>query len=109
MDYLYPAFVKPDLSKKPATEDDRLLRDRAGKAMDQALSKSNYLAGDMLTIADLEIVPMVNYFSRFDDGIEFLSRHPGVAAWLERMRGRPSFKAVVPNKRDNRGRRRSTH
>ena len=96
VDYLYPAFVKPGLSKEPASEDDKLLRDRAGKAMDQALSKSDYLAGDMLSIADLEIVPMVNYFSRFDDGVEFLSQHPPVAAWLERMRARPSFKAVIP-------------
>lgn len=66
------------------------------KVADATLSKSDYLAGDALSIADLMLVPCVFYLSMTPEGKPMLPNHKGVSAWLERMMARPSFAATMP-------------
>lgn len=59
--------------------------------MEGVLSQNDYLLGDDLTLADHCVLPA---FVRMEDlGYDYLwSDLPGMAAWLERIKSRPSFK-----------------
>jgi glutathione S-transferase len=63
------------------------------KRMEKPLSQSKYLLGDDLTLADFAVLPCL---IRMEDlGYEFLWKdYPGVAAWLVRMKSRPSYGAA---------------
>ena len=68
--------------------------DRALGQMEDALSTRPWLAGEAYSLADAGLAPYVNrldmlHFSGLWD------RRPRVAAWFERTRERPSFRAAV--------------
>jgi len=63
---------------------------------DAALTKSDFLVGGTLSLADLMLVPCVFYLSMTPEGQAMLPKYKGVAAWLERMMARPSFGATMP-------------
>jgi len=58
--------------------------------MEKPLFQSDYLLGNNLTLADFCVLPLL---IRMEDlGYEFLWKDlPGVAAWLVRIKSRPSF------------------
>ncbi len=60
-----------------------------------ALTKSCFLTGDTLTIADSFLLPHLLFFGRTPEGEALLSKSPGAAAWVERMRARPSFHGSI--------------
>ena len=68
------------------------LYDRYLKKMEDALSKSAWLAGDRFTFADIAMTPyvvrldMMSMQPMWEGG-----RLPGVADWLERIKARPTF------------------
>jgi len=66
------------------------------KTAEATLSKSDYLVGDTLTLADLMLVPCVFYLSMMPEGKPMMPKYKGVSAWLERMMARPSFAATMP-------------
>lgn len=49
-----------------------------------------FLVGDALTLADTHALPMLAYFAETDAGRDMIGEHPRLAAWLDRMRARPS-------------------
>ncbi len=53
-----------------------------------------WLAGPMLTLADLHAAPMFAYFRMAPEGAAMLARHPRIAAWLDAMMARPSLAAT---------------
>ena len=53
-----------------------------------------FLAGDRLSIADLMLVPHLDYFAATPEGRELLDG-TSLAAWLETMRARDSFQATT--------------
>lgn len=61
------------------------------------LSRSKYLAGDFLSIADLSHVPTGYYYFNHAKQMELLSSRKHVAAWWEDISNRPSWKIVVEN------------
>ena len=61
------------------------------------LSRSKYLAGDFLSIADLSHVPTGYYYFNHAKQMEMLSSRKHVAAWWEDISNRPSWKIVVEN------------
>ena len=63
------------------------------KRMENPLSRSEYLLGKNLTLADFAILPSM---IRMEDlGYEFLWKDcPGVAAWMVRMKNRRSYSAA---------------
>jgi len=53
-----------------------------------------WLAGPMLTLADLHAAPMLVYFGLALEGAAAIARHPRIAAWLDAMMARPSMAAT---------------
>jgi glutathione S-transferase len=64
---------------------------RQMRLIDEALTLADYLAGGALTIADSFLLPHLLFFGITPEGKALLSQSPGAAAWLARLRARPSF------------------
>ncbi|KQK04356.1 probable glutathione S-transferase GSTF1 [Brachypodium distachyon] len=58
------------------------------------LSKHRYLAGDLVSLADLSHFPETHYFMEMPHAAVFDS-YPRVKAWLEDLMSRPAVKKVV--------------
>jgi glutathione S-transferase len=94
-----PRLVQPSRGEEP---DEAAIKatlpriERFLEVADEALAKSDFLAGDALSFADLMLVPCVFYLSLTPEGEALLAKYGAVAAWLERMMARPSFAATMP-------------
>jgi len=63
--------------------------------METALRHASFLAGDAYSLADAAATPYVNRAEMIGMDVLWLGRRPGVAAWLARMRERPSFERAI--------------
>ncbi|MEA2877821.1 MAG: glutathione S-transferase [Hyphomicrobiales bacterium] len=63
--------------------------------LDKAVA-SGHLVGDSLTLADINILPMLFYVNRFEEGKAQLSAARNLSAYMERHFARPSFQASKP-------------
>lgn len=63
-------------------------------------SEGVFLTGDTLTLADIAILPHLDFLTRTPEGGEALAAFPRLLGWLETMRARPSVQrsAVAPEK-----------
>jgi glutathione S-transferase len=70
--------------------------ERAGKVLKvlSDLAGDEYMAGTRLSLADLWALPMLIYLDLAPAGRKLLRAAPKLAAWLERMRQRPSVIAT---------------
>jgi glutathione S-transferase len=64
--------------------------------LDAAIAKSGFLAGNALTFADMNVVPMLVALQRFPAGKDTLSAHPGLLAYMEKITARPSYVNTAP-------------
>lgn len=64
--------------------------------LDNAISKAGYLACGRLTFADMNVLPMLNALANFPQGKEMLSKHAGLAEYMQRLSARPSYVATAP-------------
>ena len=64
--------------------------------LDRAVAATGYLAGDRFTLADINILPMLFYVNRFEEGKAILGAAKNLSAYMERHFARPSFKASAP-------------
>ena len=64
--------------------------------LDRAVAATGYLAGDQFTLADINILPMLFYVNRFEEGKAMLGAAKNLSAYMERHFARPSFKASAP-------------
>ncbi len=55
-----------------------------------------FLAGEMLSLADLMVAPPLIYFKKFPEGQAQLGELPSLEAWLGRMEERQSLKVTRP-------------
>ena len=70
---------------------------RAAVAALEALNGGqDYMAGDSLSLADLYLVPVYDYFSQIPEGQKILDEAPNLAAWWGRMQDRPSVVKTKP-------------
>lgn len=53
-----------------------------------------WLAGDMLTLADLHAAPMLTYLQMAPEGAALIAACPPIADWLTRIAARPSMAAT---------------
>lgn len=58
----------------------------------EAALHGGFLSGGALSLADLYCGTMVDYVARTSDGRRLVAARPKLAAWLEFLRGRDSFK-----------------
>ncbi len=72
--------------------------DPTGQHLDvlEAQIEGGYLVGGQLTLADIYCGPLVDYIARTRDGKALVAARPKVAAWLETLRARPSFRDTFP-------------
>ncbi|HXP05790.1 MAG TPA: glutathione S-transferase family protein [Stellaceae bacterium] len=59
-------------------------------------AEQEFLAGDMLSLADFMVAPPLIYFKKFPEGQAQLGELPSLAAWLSRMEERQSLKVTRP-------------
>jgi glutathione S-transferase len=55
-----------------------------------------FLAGDVVSLADLMAIPQIYYFKKFPEGQAQLAALPALAAWANRMEARQSFQVTRP-------------
>lgn len=63
-------------------------------AITKLMSGNSWLAGDDLTLADLHLAPMMDFFLKTLEGRRMIGSFPLLGAWWERMRQRPSMLAT---------------
>lgn len=63
--------------------------------LNRLLGEQPFLAGDMLTLADLMVAPQLAYLAQTPEGRDLLGG-TRLAAWLARMIERPSMQATLP-------------
>jgi glutathione S-transferase len=66
------------------------------EVLDRAVAGTGYLAGDAFTLADINILPMLFYVNRFEEGKALLGATKSLSAYMERHFARPSFRASAP-------------
>ncbi|MDQ2151687.1 glutathione S-transferase [Alcaligenaceae bacterium C4P045] len=59
--------------------------------LESTLSKHDYLMGDELTAADIQMSFIGEIAARFGK----LDKYPGIAAWVKRFQARPAYQAAV--------------
>ncbi|HEV2546057.1 MAG TPA: glutathione S-transferase family protein [Stellaceae bacterium] len=94
------AYILP---KTPDGSPDRPLIDEVVPAMqaqlgvlDRALGKTGFFAGDELTVADLNLMPILYYIQRCPEGAAAVNGLPHLAAYYRRLAARPSFELTIP-------------
>jgi glutathione S-transferase len=98
-DVIYQRLVAPLLGH--ATDEDAVaaalprvrhcLGEIARLAADQ-----EFLAGDVVSLADLMTIPQIYYFKKFPEGMAQLAELPALAAWAQRMEARQSLQVTRP-------------
>ena len=71
----------------------------AAKAMgvlNEMLGERDYLVGDGVTIADLHLVPIYDYFRQTPEGEGVLAETPALRRWWDTMSQRASVNATTP-------------
>lgn len=91
---MFNTFFAGDAGDQQAIESAKKWLEKILPVMDSTLSKSKYLCGDALTLADLAAVTNIAYLEmcKYD-----LSAYPHVNKWYEAIKQRPSFAATAPN------------
>jgi glutathione S-transferase len=90
--YVFPKDGKPDMAAIGAAAEK--MKPQVA-VLDRAVA-NGYLAGDGFTLADINILPMLFYVNRFEEGKAILGAAKNLSAYMERHFARPSFKASMP-------------
>lgn len=92
--YLFPKEPgKPDMAAiKVAAEN---MKPQV-EVLDRAVAKTGHLVGDGLTLADINILPMLSYVNRFEEGKALLGSAKNLSAYMERHFARDSFRKSAP-------------
>lgn len=70
---------------------------KTAAALDTLIGDQPFMASESLSLADLHLVPILVYFSLTPEGVEILRGAPKLAAWLDRMKSRPSVVKCCPS------------
>ncbi|MFY1824664.1 glutathione S-transferase family protein [Myxococcus fulvus] len=92
-------LFKPHMGGGPVDEA-RVAEGRQGVAkvfaiLDPVLAKQPFLAGDSFSLAEVAWLPDLAFFLTFDEEKALLAEHKHVAAWWERISGRPAWRKVT--------------
>jgi glutathione S-transferase len=112
--YLYPHLVwgiyvervsKP--AKGVAADEERVAASLSKAAislvaLSDLMGDMRWLCGPDLTLADLYVAPMFDYFLITPEGCEMIERHPNLASWWSRIADRPSIRMTDFSKLEER-------
>jgi glutathione S-transferase len=85
---------KPD---QGAIDDAMPRAERALAAVEGLMDGEEFLIGGAVSLADLHLVPVLDYFARTEDGRAALGHHPRLSAWWSRMEQRPTVTRTRPS------------
>ncbi len=94
--FMKERLVKPSWGFEPDAEFIEAAREPLAlqiKLIDDATSKTDFLADDRLTLADSFLLPHLLFFSATEEGKTLLEAAPHAVRWLARMCERPSYVA----------------
>ena len=92
--YVFPKEAgKPDMAAIGAAAQ---TMKRQVEVLDRAVEKTGHLVGDQFTFADINILPMLFYVGRFEEGKALYAGAKNLSAYMERHFARPSFQASKP-------------
>jgi glutathione S-transferase len=66
-------------------------------ALERLIDGNPYLAGDRLSLADLLLIPVYDYFSQIPEGEKLLAEAPNLRRWWDGVRGRASVAKTRPS------------
>ncbi|UIK06280.1 glutathione S-transferase family protein [Neorhizobium galegae] len=66
------------------------------KALAELSQDSAWLCGDGISLADLHLAPMIDYFMTSPVANDLLGKHSGLMSWWERVSARPSMLRTIP-------------
>ncbi|MBP1858836.1 glutathione S-transferase family protein [Rhizobium herbae] len=66
------------------------------KALADLMGDGPWLGGTALTLANLHVAPMMDYFAKSPEGLPMLDRHANLRGWWSRMRERASMRQTEP-------------
>ncbi len=99
-----PVFVqqvmRPRLGQPTdASETERGLRDaeKVLAALETLAAEEAFLVGARLSLADLHLGAMMDYFTAAPAGLAMLDRHARLGAWWRHLQRRPSIAATDPH------------
>jgi len=64
--------------------------------LDRAVARSGYLVGDGLTLADMNLLPLLYYMSKLPESGEMLRAKPNLAGYVERLLARKTIAETIP-------------
>ncbi|TCQ02197.1 glutathione S-transferase [Rhizobium sp. PP-F2F-G36] len=106
--YIYPHLVwgiyveqvsKPRKGEPGDRERLAAARSRAPvclKVIADFMNDDPWLGGTDLTLADLHVAPMMDYFLMAQEGQDMIKSHANLVAWWARMESRPSMRQTKP-------------
>ncbi|MGZ5816954.1 MAG: glutathione S-transferase family protein [Croceibacterium sp.] len=66
------------------------------EVLDRAVAKTGHQVGDRFTLADINLLPMLFYVNRFEEGKAMLGAAKNLSAYMDRHFARDSFKNTAP-------------
>mgnify|MGYP005852335313 CR=1 FL=1 len=63
--------------------------------LEDRLARSGFLAGDRLTIADLMLLPSIDYLLRTPEGDGMMAGAPALTSWFAAIRSRPAVEGCL--------------
>lgn len=95
----YQRLVRPHVTRLPPDEEAvAQAMPRAHVVLDRLerlLGDRPYLAGDAISLADLHVAPQIAFLARTPEWAALAAPVANLAAWLDRMNERASFRATV--------------
>jgi len=68
--------------------------EKQAKFLDAALAKTGFLVGERLTMADINLLPMVYYTRMLPEGKAIIGLCPQLSSYIDRLSALPSFQAT---------------
>ncbi len=59
------------------------------------LGEGTWMAGESLSLADLILIPHMDFLNQTAEGETLLEPYPALKAWIDRMNDRPSLRATT--------------
>jgi len=64
--------------------------------LDRAVAKTGYLVGDALTLADINLLPILYYMSKLPESSAILKAKPNLAGYVEKLLARKTIADTIP-------------
>jgi glutathione S-transferase len=67
------------------------------KTIEGLAEGGEFLCGSAISLADLHLVPILDYFVRSEDGSAALKQYPKISSWWQKTEQRPTVKKTRPD------------